>query len=440
MKILFYLEPHPIRERYESFSWVGHKICEMLEDQYTNQKYNKSMKVSNIKILTTRYYSDLNIKYPKLKKHFLGMSKEENDGLSKFNAKWDFDTITVWKELMLGTGEVSEYYEDILNRIKNKIFDFDIVVYWSTNGAVKSFAEKNSVYSIAMELGCTRKPFYETIYFDPIGVNGNALTNKIRVNDLPDSDLLKIQNELPFYFKNHALIDSKYNVINSRYVEKIYKDPTKNILIPLQLDDDSNMILFSKYNTMLDFLEDILPKLIDAGYTCFIKPHPGSKDREITDIGHNNCHEYCYEFKNVVWLDDIDSQVDYLTLLDKMEAIVTVNSSVGFEGMILGKMVIAMGKSPYSLNGLPGIEDFLNRKIDFEEYDVNVAKIVHFMLFDYLAPRDLAFDFNYFFEYVKRACKTYDLYTSYSNKKFTKEYVKQHNFSKDYVLTLRNGG
>ncbi len=438
MKILFYLEPHPVRERYESFSWIGRKICEMLEDQYVNQKNNKSMNVPNIKILTSRYYSELNIKYPELKKHFLGMSREENDSLKRFYGDWNTDTISVWEELMLGSGEVSINYNNILSRIKNEIFDFDTIIYWSTNGAVKSFAEKNSLYSIAMELGCTRKPFYETIYFDPIGVNGNALTGRIKVHDLPEADLLKIQNELPFYFKNHALIDAKHNVIKSKHVEKIYKEPNKNILIPLQLDDDSNIILFSKYNTMLDFLEDIIPKLIEAGYTCFIKPHPGSKDREITRTGHENCHEYCYGSKNVIWLDDIDSNLDYLALLDKMNAIVTINSSVGFEGMILGKLIITMGKSPYSLDGLPTIEDFLDEKIDFEEYYVNIAKIVNFMLFEYLAPRDLAFDFNYFVEYVNRAHKTYDLFTSCSNSEFTKEYIQQYNFSKDYIITLRN--
>lgn len=435
MKILFYLEPHPIRERYESFSWIGKEVAKMLQDKYVHTQFNKKKNLVDMRILVSRYYSPLLKQFPKIKPSFIGLTQEENNSLSYFYDDWNEKSISVWKDLMRGEGEVSNFYTKILSRIKNETFDFDVIIYWSTNGAVKLFAQDENIKSISMELGCTRTPFFESIYMDFSGVNGNAITRQLEIDLVPAYKIEDIVSKIPYSLSGGKESDGRFNIINSVYSEDIYKDISKNILIPMQLDDDSNVLMFSKYENMLEFLKEILPKLTEAGYRCFIKPHPGAKGRKFTQIGHDKCEEYCLDFKkNVYWIDDIDNSVDYLALINKMYAIVTVNSSVGFEALLLNKIVVTMGDGAYSMDSLPSFDDLINNKIDMNEYQVLIGKIANIMINNYLLPKEYVFEQNYFVEYLLQRLRLHDAYLKLDNKEFTKYFISEKNNMQNYFL------
>ncbi|MHA1539979.1 MAG: capsular polysaccharide export protein, LipB/KpsS family [Alphaproteobacteria bacterium] len=427
MKILFYIEPHPIRESYTMFNNILRWASGMLRDEYVHKKHAGNHPV-DIRMLVSRHYT------PILKEIFdgvapvMGLTKEENDAVQNYKAPWDNAAIDTWKELMRGEGAVSDLYKSILTRI-HKSFDFDVIVYWGANGAVRSFAAENSLYAVAMELGCTRVPFLESVYFDPFGVNGDAYTQYVDLKSVPAADLDLVQASLPIACEYGRQLDALHNPLQTRFAKDIYENYGKNILIPLQLDDDSNLLIHSEYESYYALLQDVLPSLTAAGYRCYIKPHPGVKARAYNVKMQALSAAYCEQFENVFWLDDVINHRDYLSLFDKMDYVLTINSSVGFEALLFNKKVIPMGRSPYNLDGIfPTVEDVVNGDFDEKKYQKNIAKIVNLVLYHYLYPKRLAFDFNFFVTSIARACRLYDIYLGDGRQKFTAVLLAEKSF------------
>ena len=405
MKILFYAEPHPIRQSHTNHFWIVSKFLDMLEDEFINKKYlhnNVSVRIVASRGLHAKIQQEKDVE---VHKHFLiGLTQEENNHiLQNFDTSWDDVSIDIWNQLMSGEGEVSLFYEKIINRIHKTVFDFDVIVYWGTNGAVRNFAKKNNIPAIAMELGCTRKPLFDSLYFDFMGVNGSAYTNKIDIESMQDClTLEEIKEVIPFTTKYAMQRDALYTPLATKHRKTIYENIGKNILIPLQLADDANILQYSKYSSMKQFLEEILPVLTGHGFVCYVKPHPGNIYREYNMQDHKEAEEYCKNFSNVIWIDDVTNEVEYHSLLMKMDAVVVVNSSVGFEAMCFGKIVVQMGKSPYNLSdALPNIKQLAEGKLDFQKYQKLITKVVNLLLFHYLTFKDTGFTFAGFLDNVK---------------------------------------
>lgn len=397
MKILFYVEPHPIRESLTNHGWIASEFIDMLEDEFINKKY--FVENSQVRLSVSRSINSV-IKKNKNKevyeKFLIGLTQEENDYIEKTLLKpWNSESIKEWQSLMNGEGLISSFYEELLGRIYTTVFDFDVMVYWGTNGAVRNFSKNYNIPAIAMELGCTRKPIFDSLYFDFLGVNGSAYTNHVKLNKIMDLySFDEVKSFLPFSLVYGQQRDGLYSPIKSKYSEEIYANNGKNILIPLQLADDANILQYSKYNSMFHFLNEVVPLLIEQGYTCFIKPHPGNVHRQYNRDDHEKSELYCESIEKAIWLDDIDNNIDYATLIMKMECVVVVNSSVGFESMLLGKLVVPLGESPYNLSDkLPTLNDFLEHKINVEEYNILIQKIIKLLLFHYLHFKDRGFSF-----------------------------------------------
>lgn len=438
MKLLFYLEPHPIRKTYDSFVWVGESIAKMLEDEYIHKRFNKSKNLADVRILLSEHYRDLVTEYDKIRPAFIELTSQENKALANYYGEWNQAALDIWCDLMKGEGAVSEYYIDILYRIKKEVFDFDVIVSWSTNGAVKKFAEREGLYTVFMELGCTRAPFFESIYFDPLGTNGGAITRKLAIDLLANSEKSFNICELPFTLVGGQALDGRLNPLIGNHADAIYKDINKNILIPMQLDDDSNVLMYSKYHSVLQFLQDVIPPLVAAGYHCFVKSHPQAVTRKMAAQGHELCRAYCAGYKGqVYWLDCIANNTDYLALIHKMKAVVTINSSVGFEAMLLEKIVIILGESPFNLNGLPDLSAFINNKIDLENYKKQCAGIVNGLVHHYLAPKEWAFEYDYFIERILFATRLYDAYLSMEPNEFTHFFMQEKNNMQNFFLLKR---
>ncbi len=275
MKILFYLEIHPIRNSYSSFTWVGKQIINMLRKQYLSQHHAK-IDYDDIRIVVSRHYQELIDNNQDLKTIFLGLTKEENDRLSFYMRDWNSDVqaINNWTSLMQGTGEVSEFYKSILDRIYQNTFSFDVVVNWSTNGAIRDFCRERGLSNVSMELGCVREPIINTVCFDACGVNGNSVIKNLDFNAIDEDELIDIKTIMPIKTKHDMSLDSLFRPINCSASDVLYSSFGKNVLIPLQLKDDSNRIIFSRFHGMYGFLREIIPQLLDAGYTCIVKPHP----------------------------------------------------------------------------------------------------------------------------------------------------------------------
>jgi len=396
VKILIYIETHPIRNSYYHYYNIAeHFIC-MLEDEFINKQYN--IEDTEVKLLVSRrLYNELRKNFNKnfIDQYVLQLLVEEEEQLEKkYFEEWNSVSIKTWKQLLDGEGEVAAFYEGILNRVHSSCFGFDVVAYWGTNGAVKNFSYRHNIPAIGMEQGCVRSPFFDSMYFDFIGVNGQSYVNFVDVDNVN-----KIKSIHTIDMFCHDVASESFQ--KSKYGKVIEENLEKNILIPLQLADDANIIQYSSYTGMLDLLTEVLPTLNNAGYVCYVKPHPGNVNSEYNSIDHKKCEEYIKKFTNVYWLNDIDYS-DYKTLLSKMKAIVTINSSVGFEAMLMGKIIIPLGKSPYNISScFPTISTLIENKINLIKYKEDIEKIIKLLLYNYLHLKNRGFSFTTFVQAIK---------------------------------------
>jgi len=415
MNILFYIESHPIRNSFTEFYWIVEELLKMIDDEFNSK--NHTISTIEIRLLCSRHIHDKIVKHLEhmnINRFILGLTNEENNYiLDKYHKHWDKSQLNVWKELLKGVGEISNFYESIIERVYQS-YQFDTIVYWGTNGAIKNFSKKHNIPAISMELGCTRSPFFQSCYFDFKGVNGNAYTNDIDLDSFEqDYSLEEIQTFLPVKQFKDKSFDAIHDVINDPSAGYLYRTIGKNVLLPLQLMDDANIILYSKYSSMLEFLEDVLPKLTTAGYCCFVKPHPGNIFRVINADDHQKCKKFCEAYNNVHWLENFENNKYLLSLYSKIDYFVVINSSVGFEAMLLGKIVIPLGQSPYNIsNELPTLSNLLEGNIDKVSYQKTLIKIVNFLLFNYLYFKDEAFNFNSFISAIEFNSKLFFLYNN----------------------------
>lgn len=412
MKILIYLEPHPIRDRFESFGFIGQRFIRMLRDEYCGRT-NSGCEPHEVRILLSRHYSMLRDNNKDMAPLFLGLTQDENDSIQSLNRDWSKDpaAIAEWVNLMRGESAVSELYMGILKRVHSEVYPFDVVVNWSTNGAVRRFCAERGLDTVSMELGCTRQPVYDSIYVDAAGVNGQAVSRHVDLSRVTPLDLELIRAMLPTRTAGSRAWDAMHNAIVSKSAESIYQDIGNNVLIPLQLKDDSNCILYSQFESMQQMLGVVLPQLTAAGYRCFVKPHPAAGDRAINKADHDACLAFVEGFESgVFWLEDVRQKEDYLALLNKMSYVVTINSSTGFEAMICGKIVVPLGESPYFIGqAFPTLDAMVLRQVDVDAYHDSAVRIVTVMLRHYLVPQALAFDYPHFIRYLQRAIRANDL-------------------------------
>lgn len=263
------------------------------------------------------------------------------------------------------TEVIPELELELIN-VFQKNSSIECVLSWCNCPSLNSAAEKFGIKVINMELGPLRSPDYlSTAYFDFTGVNGNTEAEKRYLN----SD---------FYSKNETKISDLYNFFSNREInefldEKIIipLEANKNSLVSnemdkeydvgvvLQVENDSNIIAFSKtFNnqSLLDYAECNFPG------SKLIRAHPGSK----------------FSLRNP---DDLDNSLSSFEFLNRCEKIVTINSSVGLEALLLNIPVTILGECSYSFCN---VENIIER-----------TRRLTFYLFSYLVPFELLFDINY---------------------------------------------
>ena len=243
---------------------------------------------------------------------------------------------------------------------------------WIWNGSttiektLKYYAEKNNIKKLFFEISNIEN----RVFVDREGISGDSLLYKHadvldkfeidvdsfyiwRNNYLNSKNKVskKLRSKIPFY----ALIDSigyfmgilkedrrdKSKLFINRLKNKVIELPTqkpdyskKYILVPLQVSNDSQVKIHSKYKN-----EDLIKKAIELANEdeyIYIKPHPAEDDiKEIEKIK---------SFLNdkVVLVND-----NIFKLLNHAQKVIVNNSTVGMEALILEKEVIVLGNAYY---------------------------------------------------------------------------------------------
>ena len=157
-----------------------------------------------------------------------------------------------------------------------------------------------------------------------------------------------------FNMNNHILLKSTNNID--------IKNLKGYVFVPLQVENDTQVIINSKVGlkTLIDYAINYAKK---EKLKVLIKPHPAERNNTILEY-----------INNLAGDDIIVTNYNTFELIQNAKTVITINSTVGLEALILNKSVIFLGDTfyknfnqerlrKYLLKYLINIEYFSNDKI-----------------------------------------------------------------------------
>lgn len=178
-----------------------------------------------------------------------------------------------------------------------------------------------------------RSVFPDAVYVDPAGTNGNSELSRLSVEDL-------ILLDAPVSPRPAAMISKprNENQVQSLKNSGPWKDARLLVFVPLQVQNDTNILLFSPdCERMSDFVQRVHDSYYAPDVAFIVRPHPEEilENLEIPELPG-------------VYLD---SSGDLETWMEAADLIVTINSTVGLQGLLKGKPVVALGHGIYTGKG-----------------------------------------------------------------------------------------
>jgi hypothetical protein len=117
-------------------------------------------------------------------------------------------------------------------------------------------------------------------------------------------------------------------------------------VIPLQIADDTNLLLHSPFENLEEYVEVCVDRLKRRGLVPVIKSHPGARRTSFSEVRQARALKFAERLGALRWSEEWGT--DITTLLRNSEEVVTINSSVGFENVMLGGITFVFGRALYS--------------------------------------------------------------------------------------------
>lgn len=231
------------------------------------------------------------------------------------------------------------------------------VFLWHNCASMSSVAKKRGLPTIHHELGPLRPPYFHlTAYFDFKGVNGNT-------DAAQRWKAFKKEGQKVPILSRHELMEI---VCLNRTTPD--ESITHELGVALQMPDDSNMLAFSR-----GFDNYGLIATAERYFSGrkLVRAHPGSPD--------------IYSKLSVDW----DQAPNPAQFLDQVHSILTINSSLAFEAMLIGKPTYVLGDSPFSTASW----DILKKEPKLT--DDEMLLWLNWFIFGYLIPYDRSFNVDY---------------------------------------------
>ncbi|OWU82265.1 hypothetical protein ATO6_22760 [Oceanicola sp. 22II-s10i] len=354
MNVLYWVEPCPIRNTYTEHVHPTRMIGPVLH------RLAEAGKIDLRMFCNTEAAAQIRAENAVYAPHVCTPTDAESEGITRNFRRWDDDTIAQWLKLVRGDGRITAFYRAILERLHAEA-PIDVILLWSENGAVRSFAAAEGIGVLHGELGPTRAPFPATFYFDTDGTNGNAairaqVRHRLEAGDADTDPPVAAQSWLAWCERQPGDETRTPSLLD---IPLTYQPAAAGLLpdrpyvyIPLQLADDLNTLMHSGFDSPLAFLDDTMRMVSDMGYTAVIKGHPGATSRhynlrrEVEALDHAATH-----WPEAVILPRSAAAALSVHAMARARYTITINSSVGFESMVLGVPVIARGQAIYDGGG-----------------------------------------------------------------------------------------
>jgi capsular polysaccharide export protein len=158
--------------------------------------------------------------------------------------------------------------------------------------------------------------------------------------------------------------------------------PDRFVFIPFQDDRDTQVRLFSPWIKNMRELFALGERLAsEAGLTVVFKEHPSSRE------SYPELHERCHE--RLLFANGNSTQ----ELIERSDFIVTLNSTVGLESLLLGKPLLTLGNAFFNIEGLvmhaKSADELVRVASAFPNWPLNEAlrlSFLHYLQHQYCVP------------------------------------------------------
>lgn len=262
------------------------------------------------------------------------------------------DTL-VWRHLITEVDE--ELVELICDRVASlsRSEPCEALLTWCNYASLTEAAKRLDLPLLHCELGPLRFPWYRPLaYLDFRGVNGRteaAARWQVSGPLPPEFDDIR---SLRDFFRLRPLPEAKGFPIQAR------------LGIPLQVEDDSNVLAYGNGFDMWLLIQYARERFDTAD--LLIRPHPGAWMRPMSQFA-------------------LDQSTDSATFVSRCKQLLTLNSSVAVEAMLMERPVTILGDSP--ARHIAGPTLAAARRATILELE--------FLLLNYFVPYSLLFNDEY---------------------------------------------
>jgi len=224
---------------------------------------------------------------------------------------------------------------------------------------------------------------------EPIYIENGFLPNRVVIDRKGVNFYNSVPRDIEFYrnYRNIKTLPKELIPRNPKNIKKFLNSrggelPKRYIFIPFQVDYDTQIMLFSPWienmRELFYIIENISKKL-DIDFV--FKEHPSSR-KSYHDI-----------YKKIDSNPKLYLKNEYSTqeLIQKSEAVITINSSVGVESLLYHKKVFVLGKAFYKIDGITiGIDNEVQlleslKNLDNIQIDFNIVdNFLKYLYYDYL--------------------------------------------------------
>jgi hypothetical protein len=146
-----------------------------------------------------------------------------------------------------------------------------------------------------------------------------------------------------------ALVYERFeSIFRVRAARLIYETPPPDeryYFFPLHLADDSAITIRApQFQRQEEIVRYVAERVLPVGVKLYVKPHIAAM--------HAYSHAMLSEIANIPNVRLVDARIVSHGLIKNAEAMIVINSTVGFESLLYGKPVVALGRVFYRGHGL----------------------------------------------------------------------------------------